>query len=455
MNTVNKSNRYRRRLFIAITLICFIIVFILLYSYNKGRKLTTKYARLVDATMEIKHEATLAHLWFEEILSGDQSENIETVWKHLNRADWYAKAMLEGGQNPEGTFLPMTDEEMRRRIINVRKILADFLAITQKRLEEKETAAVGTNIDEQYDAIFNKFLQQADTVKTMLQQLSTKDLKQFGIIHISLIFGTLLLTLVVGIILYRYERRNSENIYELEKLNILLQDDISERKHAGKALQQSEERYRSLSEELTESNSMKELLLDVIAHDLKSPAGAIQGFAKYGLENDPKNEILNEINQTTDSLLNIINHTTTLSKVTIGDTIEKEELNLVDIINIIIKENSSQLEYAEMTLNMKLKGELIIKVNPIIVEVFRNYISNAIKYAKKGRKIIIDGKAENGYVTVNVKDFGKTIEKKDRENIFIRNVQLDKTKGRGLGLAIVKRIATAHDAEIGVKPNKS
>ena len=210
MNTIKKSNIYRQRLFIAITIVCFIIVFILLYSYNKGRKLTTKYARLVDATMEIKYEATLAHLWFEEILSGDKSESIETVWKHLNMADWYANAMLSGGQNPEGTFLPMTDEEMRRRIIDVRKILADILVATQKRLEEKETSVAGTNSDEQYDAIFNKFLQQADTVETMLQQLSTKDLQQFGIIHISLIFGTLLLTLVAGIILNRYERRNSE-----------------------------------------------------------------------------------------------------------------------------------------------------------------------------------------------------------------------------------------------------
>ncbi len=199
---------------------------------------------------------------------------------------------------------------------------------------------------------------------------------------------------------------------------------------------------------------MKELLLDVISHDLKNPAGAIQGFAKYGLENDPKNEILNEINQTTDSLLNIINHTTTLSKVTIGDAIEKEELNLVDIINIIINEKSKQLQYEKMTLDMKLKGELIVNANPIISEVFRNYISNAIKYAKTGKKIIIDGIAEEEYVTVNVKDFGKTIAKKDRENVFVRNVQLGKTKGRGLGLAIVKRIAIAHDAEVGVKPNK-
>ena len=70
---------------------------------------------------------------------------------------------------------------------------------------------------------------------------------------------------------------------------------------------------------------MKGLLLDVIAHDLKNPAAVIKGFAQFGLENDPNNEILDEINQSTDSLLNVISGASTLSKITLGDAIKKEE----------------------------------------------------------------------------------------------------------------------------------
>ncbi len=231
--------------------------------------------------------------------------------------------------------------------------------------------------------------------------------------------------------------------------------DITERSVAADVLKESEDRYRSLSEKLTESNSMKELLLDVIAHDLKNPAGVIKGFAQFGLEDDPNNDILEEINNGADSLLNVINNATTLSRVTVGDTIEKEELNLTNIINDILKEFSSYFQYEELELDMKIDEELMVMANSIIGVIFRNYISNAIKYAEAGKKIIIEAIVKNHYVTVNVKDFGKTIDKKDRENIFRRNVKLDKTKGRGLGLAIVKRIADAHGAEVGVKPNNS
>ena len=230
--------------------------------------------------------------------------------------------------------------------------------------------------------------------------------------------------------------------------------DITDRITALEKLKKSEERYRHQSEELNETNSMKELLLDVIAHDLRNPAGVIKGFAEFGLEMDPNNEILKEIGGGVDNLLKVISDATTLSKVAIGDDIIKEKLNLTDIINIAINENSSQLQLAEMTLEMKIKEKLIIAANPIIGEIFRNYISNAIKYAQSGKKVIIDAIIEKKNVTINFMDFGTTIDNQDRENIFMRNVQLGKTKGRGLGLAIVKRIAEAHDAEAGVKPNK-
>jgi signal transduction histidine kinase len=235
---------------------------------------------------------------------------------------------------------------------------------------------------------------------------------------------------------------------------IIMFGDITEQKQATEKLEKSEELYRTQSLELAESNAMKELLLDVIAHDLKNPAGVIKGFAEYGLENDPDNEILDEINSGVDSLLTIISNATTLSKVAVGDKIEKEKLDIVNIIKAVIDENSQSLHYEEMTLDLKVEEKLILTVNPIIGDVFRNYVGNAIKYGKKGKKIIIDATVEDDYITVNVKDLGETIKLEDRENIFMRTVQLSKSKGSGLGLAIVKRIAEAHDAEVGVKPNK-
>ena len=48
----------------------------LLYSKRSSERMVSTYAPLVDAAMEIKFEAAIAHLWFEEVISGDTQEDI-------------------------------------------------------------------------------------------------------------------------------------------------------------------------------------------------------------------------------------------------------------------------------------------------------------------------------------------------------------------------------------------
>lgn len=57
-------------------------------------------------------------------------------------------------------------------------------------------------------------------------------------------------------------------------------------------------------------------------------------------------------------------------------------------------------------------------------------------------------------ISCRVCDWGTTIPESDYNRIFTRQYQIEKSAGRGLGLAIVKRIAQAHNATVGVKPNR-
>lgn len=207
-------------------------------------------------------------------------------------------------------------------------------------------------------------------------------------------------------------------------------------------------------EALSDSNQLKELLLDVLTHDLKNPAGSIIMLANVACEDYPGNEVLKCIHESSATLLNVIDHVTVLAQVAVGDKIEKEEMDLVKIIKQVVQEFSSKLKSSGITVQIDLPEVLVINGNKIIIEVFRNYISNIIKYAKTGKKLIIDTEQKNGNIIVNVKDFGKSISKDDYRKIFTRKYQIEKGRGRGLGLAIVKRIAEAHNAEVGVKANE-
>ena len=225
-------------------------------------------------------------------------------------------------------------------------------------------------------------------------------------------------------------------------------------KQAEEIIRKSEEKHRLLSEELGKANSLKELLLDVISHDLKNPAGIIRGFAEIAVEENPNNDLLKYLYTNSNNLLKVIDNAAILSKVVVGDEIEKEELDLIELIEIVVGEFSAPLDELNIDLEINSVKPLTITANPIISEVFRNYISNAIKYAGTGKKIIIDVKQNRDYLIAEVTDFGKTVPKRDYKRIFTRKYQLEHGHGRGLGLAIVKRIAEAHNAEVGVKPNR-
>ncbi len=101
--------------------------------------MVTRHAPLADAAMEIKLNATLGHLWFEEIVSGDRHEDIEELWSYLNQADWYTRVMLIGGKNEEGNFYSLTDEHMRSTIESVRVALssASTLEMAVETLHEQ------------------------------------------------------------------------------------------------------------------------------------------------------------------------------------------------------------------------------------------------------------------------------------------------------------------------------
>ncbi|MFC1581466.1 PAS domain S-box protein [Candidatus Neomarinimicrobiota bacterium] len=255
---------------------------------------------------------------------------------------------------------------------------------------------------------------------------------------------------------------DNPNLYKKEDLEIL--DFVStqiavaiERHQIHELTKKSEKEYRRLSKELADSNSMKEILLDVISHDLKNPAGTLLGFSEILQEQNPENEIFFAMKQSSSDLLKVIDNANVLSKAAIGESIALEDLNLSQVLNGVIKGFEIRLKDSEIDLINEIDESLQIKANRIIDQIFINYISNAIQYAQHGKRIIIiRAKEESNFVSVEVIDFGDSIPKEKRKLIFERNVQLmnGKRKGRGLGLSIVKRIAQAHNAEIGVKPNK-
>ena len=226
-------------------------------------------------------------------------------------------------------------------------------------------------------------------------------------------------------------------------------------KQAEEKLRKSESEYKKLARQLAEANDIKNLLFDVITHDLRGAAGSIHSFASLLYEQESDNEINKYILLSSKSLLDAINNITSLARINLGERIERKKTDICRIINVTLEEFRLSRRKDDFEFIFKPDGALYANVNPIVSEIFKNYISNALRYAYNGKKLIFEAFKDGNKIIIKARDFGKTIPEDKRQVIFKRNIQLkhDNLYGDGLGLAIVKNIAEAHDGEVWVEPN--
>ena len=189
------------------------------YLATTVEQMASRHTPQIDAAMEIKLNATLAHLWIEEILAGDSHEKIEDVWGYLDQSDWYARALLEGGSHEAGTLVPLKSPAMRRQIESVRQALAKFRMIAEQRFANYEASLPGSGIDQEFDRIFAGFIEEADQVESLLQKSIAQEqgkFKQTTLFLVLILVGT---GLVVALTLYWLERQRTLHLSTIEQRN--------------------------------------------------------------------------------------------------------------------------------------------------------------------------------------------------------------------------------------------
>ncbi len=176
------------------------------YSLNTGRSIAERYAPLIHAAMEIKLEATIAHLRFEESISGDLTLQIDDVWKHLDQAEWYARAMLYGGENRESKLVPLEIPVLRRGIGRALGRIDAFRSIAHERRKTQSQSTIGSDIDQRLDGIFKDLLTSVDEAEMTLQRTMERQLERFHLIERLLVIVVVLSGVAIAIVLHRHDR---------------------------------------------------------------------------------------------------------------------------------------------------------------------------------------------------------------------------------------------------------
>ncbi len=214
------------------------------------------------------------------------------------------------------------------------------------------------------------------------------------------------------------------------------------------------------STELRNALEQRQYLMDMVAHDIRSPLMSSQ--VAIDILSDPRvGDLPPTVKRQVDSLGRNIKRLTALTTDLL--TVDKLEAGKLEVhpssldAQEAVQESIDSLYELAKKRNIELVNEcedLKILADKIrLGQVLTNLLSNAIKFSPENEKVIVRSLKDRDSVTISVVDKGPGIELLEQERVFEKYAQLENGagKGFGLGLAICKLIVEAHGGAINVK----
>ena len=291
------------------------------------------------------------------------------------------------------------------------------------------------------------------------------------------IYFSVVLTLLLGIVLYYITHRISRHIGYLrefavkaeegEKLDHELErrlpdDELGDISHTIIML------YWKLRHSEEEKVRIKRQLTQNAAHELKTPAASIHGYLESIIDNpdmpeDKKKHFLERCfaqSERMNKLLLDMSALTKLDEIDDDRSEAREAYRPVDVLQIIqsaLDDTALQLQEKGIAPSLQLPQHVeVLGDQSLIYSIFRNLIDNAIAYATGASLLSITcaevEKEGRHFYEFIVSDNGQGVEAQHLTHLFERFYRVDKGRSRklggtGLGLAIVKNAVVAHGGQ--------
>lgn len=214
---------------------------------------------------------------------------------------------------------------------------------------------------------------------------------------------------------------------------------------------------------LREAEELKQTLLSIISHELKTPVSIIKGYAGTLAREDADwdRETLADglavIEEEADKLNTLITNLLDASRFQAGGLeLRLSDLDLPDIAAHAVATMRSTTGHHTFELDFPPDFPHVRGDFERIHQVLTNLIGNAIKYSPEGGVIRVGGQVAGDRVRLFVSDQGIGIPISEQERIFDRFHRVDnrltrQAPGTGLGLYLVQAVVEAHNGRVWVE----
>jgi len=210
---------------------------------------------------------------------------------------------------------------------------------------------------------------------------------------------------------------------------------------------------------LEELSKEKNHLIQVVAHDLKSPLNQIEGWINViEMTKEDKTKTSSYLSKIVDSvhlMSSMIMRILDVEKIEKGRSIELVPVEIIEILKTVTDQFKVLATYKDLRLDEQFSDNVIWMNGDshYLQQIFQNVLSNAIKFSPKGKIIKVVAEKSADSVKVKIIDEGPGISSQDQKKLFMKFQKLtaqptNNEDSTGLGLALTKSFVIAMDGTI-------
>jgi signal transduction histidine kinase len=261
--------------------------------------------------------------------------------------------------------------------------------------------------------------------------------------------GIIVLVLVVALyILYRFyqQKKLFSKQLQVQNMEVVAKNDVIENQ----------------SRNLDELNQLKDRLLAIIGHDLKSPLANVRNvmdlFEQGYFSAEEVQMLMKDMSPAIEgaelTLSNLVEWA--------GSQLQGNQKTTMVVDMHTIAEEAGQifkhpLAQKNISLDIEImEGQAVLADANHVKTILRNLINNAIKFTDPGGKIILSAEQSGSRLRINVKDNGRGMTAEESASLFSTRTHFTQPgtkgeKGTGIGLLLCRQLAELNGGKIGVR----
>ena len=260
-------------------------------------------------------------------------------------------------------------------------------------------------------------------------------------------------------------RRLSGRVHRLaEAAGSIAAGDLAHRVsvEGGDEIAELAHRFNLMASSLSEARRREREFLASVSHELRTPVTAIRGYAGAIADGTASSaqeqaDALGVIDLEAERLERLVQDVVDLGR--LGSDQFRLELGEVDVsatIDETVLAHAAQAADAGVHLDAHAAPSLRgVTDTARVRQILSNLVENALRVTPPGGRVRITGRAEDGWIVIDVADTGPGIAAADLPHVFERGYLWNAYTGRrsvgtGLGLAIVRELAPALGGRVDV-----